>query len=341
MSKLVLLDPGHGGKYIGTAHYGLVEKTLVLQAALETEKYLKQYKDVEILLTRYDDNTIELKERTDLANKKKADVFVSFHINAFGDKTAHGTSTYYKKGNAEGKKFAQILHDELIAEFKRHNRGLKTSNLHITRESKVPATCLLEVMFLSNPDEAKIMAQSDFPKKYGQAVAKGIVKYLGLVKKPEEKPQPKSDILYRVQTGAFKARSNADALAKKLEAKGFDTYLVQSGGLYKVQVGAYSVKANADAMAKKLKSAGFDTYITTKSGEFVASVSTPTGSVKTLRVGSKIKVKKGAKTWRGGNFYSFVYKEIYNVIQIDGKRIVFGKGKTVTGDTHKNNIVLV
>jgi cell division protein FtsN len=67
-------------------------------------------------------------------------------------------------------------------------------------------------------------------------------------------------VLYRVQTGAFSVKSNADALAAKLKAKGFDTYMVKvNGNLYKVQVGAFSVKTNADAMAAKLKDAkGFD-----------------------------------------------------------------------------------
>lgn len=80
-----------------------------------------------------------------------------------------------------------------------------------------------------------------------------------------------SGTLYRVQTGAFSKKSNADAMEKKLKAKGFDTYMVQSGGLYKVQVGAYSAKANAEAMMKKVKSAGFDAFITTASGSAVSS----------------------------------------------------------------------
>lgn len=83
-------------------------------------------------------------------------------------------------------------------------------------------------------------------------------------------PTPtESTTLYRVQTGAFSKKANADALAAKLKAAGFDTYITQSGNLYKVQVGAYSVKANAEAMASKLKAAGYDTYITTKSGTAV------------------------------------------------------------------------
>ena len=80
--------------------------------------------------------------------------------------------------------------------------------------------------------------------------------------------------LYRVQTGAFSKKANADAMEKKLKAKGFDTYMVQSGSLYKVQVGAYSVKANAEAMMKKVKAAGFDAFIATASGSAVSSSNT-------------------------------------------------------------------
>lgn len=75
-----------------------------------------------------------------------------------------------------------------------------------------------------------------------------------------------SSVLYRVQTGAYKQKSNADNRLAKVKAAGFDTYMVQAGGYYKIQVGAYSKKENADAMAAKLKAAGFDTYITTEQG---------------------------------------------------------------------------
>lgn len=77
--------------------------------------------------------------------------------------------------------------------------------------------------------------------------------------------------LYRVQTGAFSKKTNADTLEEKLKTKGFDTFMVQNGGLYKVQVGAYSVRANAEAMMKKVKTAGFDAFITTTSGSAVSS----------------------------------------------------------------------
>lgn len=81
----------------------------------------------------------------------------------------------------------------------------------------------------------------------------------------------KSDVLYRVQVGAYSVRSNADNMLAKIKAKGFDAFITQVDGMYKVQVGAYSVKANADAQLKRIKDAGFDAFITTKSGTQVSS----------------------------------------------------------------------
>ena len=83
--------------------------------------------------------------------------------------------------------------------------------------------------------------------------------------------KPSTGALYRVQTGAFSKKANADALFDKIKKAGFDTYMVQSGGMYKVQVGAYSKKENADAMLKKLKAAGFDAFITIQGGTSVST----------------------------------------------------------------------
>lgn len=82
---------------------------------------------------------------------------------------------------------------------------------------------------------------------------------------------PSTGVLYRVQTGAFSNKSNADALTAKVKAAGFETYMVQSSGMYKVQVGAFGKKENADAMMKKLKAAGFEAFITTEGGTAVSS----------------------------------------------------------------------
>ena len=96
-------------------------------------------------------------------------------------------------------------------------------------------------------------------------IASEVNKRLGSTNiKPE--PEKPSGSLYRVQTGAFKSKTNADAMLAKVKAKGFDTYMVKVGDLYKIQVGAFKVKANAEAMMKKLQAAGFSTFITTEEG---------------------------------------------------------------------------
>lgn len=96
-------------------------------------------------------------------------------------------------------------------------------------------------------------------------IASEVNKRLGStnIKPAPEKP---SGGLYRVQTGAFKSKTNADAMLAKVKAKGFDTHMVKVGDLYKIQVGAFKVKANAEAMMKKLQAAGFSAFITTEEG---------------------------------------------------------------------------
>ena len=127
--------------------------------------------------------------------------------------------------------------------------------------------------------------------------------------------------LYKVQTGAFTVKSNATALQTKLKSQGFDTYLVQSGKYYKVQVGAYSVKANADAMLVKLKSAGYsDAFIT----------STESSAIE-IKVGGKVKVLK-PETYDGKVFKT--YYDTYDVIQMNGDRVVIGVGNAVTAAVH-------
>jgi len=151
-------------------------------------------------------------------------------------------------------------------------------------------------------------------------------------------PSTSEKTLYRVQTGAFSMKSNADALLAKVKAAGFETYMVKVNGLYKVQVGAFSVKSNADTMAAKLKAKGFDVYITTESGTPVAAEAPK--PIAEIKVGSKVMVKSGAKTYTGGNLSSFVYKTVYDVLQINGNRVVIGLGKAITAAVKKSDLIL-
>lgn len=153
-------------------------------------------------------------------------------------------------------------------------------------------------------------------------------------------PQP-SGTLYRVQTGAYKQKANADAQLAKVKAAGFDTYMVQAGGYYKIQVGAYNKKANADAMAAKLKAAGFDTYITTEQGKPVSSGGSATTS---LAVGNKVKLTSNAPVYGSSTkFQSWVYSSTLYVCEISGNRVVISTQKTgaVTGAVDKKYLTKI
>lgn len=153
--------------------------------------------------------------------------------------------------------------------------------------------------------------------------------------------QQPSGTLYRVQTGAYKQKANADAQLAKVKAAGFDTYMVQAGGYYKIQVGAYSKKANADAMAAKLKAAGFDTYITTEQGKAVSSSGSAAAS---LAVGDKVKLASNAPVYGSSTkFSSWVYSSTLYVREISGNRIVISTQKTgaITGTVDKKYLTKI
>lgn len=146
-----------------------------------------------------------------------------------------------------------------------------------------------------------------------------------------------SGTLYRVQVGAYSVKANADAQLAKVKAKGFDTYMVQVGNLYKIQVGAYGVKSNADNMLAKLKSMGFDAFITTEGGKAVSPTTTTT---KSIGVGSRVKLKSGAKTYTGGGIASFVYNNVYTVDELKGDRAVLDR-KGICTPVNVNDLTLV
>lgn len=153
--------------------------------------------------------------------------------------------------------------------------------------------------------------------------------------------QQPSGTLYRVQTGAYKQKANADAQLAKVKAAGFDTYMVQADGLYKIQVGAYRKKANADTMAAKLKAAGFDTYITTEQGKAVSSSGSAAAS---LAVGDKVKLASNAPVYGSSTkFSSWVYSSTLYVREISGNRIVISTQKTgaITGAVDKKYLTKI
>lgn len=90
----VVLDPGHGGKDYGAIYHDYIEKNIALNVALKVGKILERESSVDVIFTRKTDVFIELDERPNIANRAKANVFVSIHCNGESKKTAFGTETF-------------------------------------------------------------------------------------------------------------------------------------------------------------------------------------------------------------------------------------------------------
>ncbi len=117
--KVIVLDPGHGGKDPGAeGANGLQEKNIVLPIAKKLKARIEAELDVRVLLTREDDSFVSLKDRTLFANANNADLFISIHTNAAENKKAHGIEVYYlSEAKNDESRAAQALENAVVIEF--------------------------------------------------------------------------------------------------------------------------------------------------------------------------------------------------------------------------------
>ena len=226
------------------------------------------------------------------------------------------------------KAYAALL--DLVTDICRRN-GIKKLVWSTKKNERV--NCLNGCNLTVHRDYANKSCPGNYLYERQGAIAAEVNKRLGASAAEPETPSSGTGTLYKVQTGAFKQKSNAQTLEKKLKAAGFDTYVVNTGGYYKVQVGAFSKKANAEAMLAKLKAAGYsDAFITTGSGGTAAA---------SVKVGSKVRLKQGAKTYDGKSLASFVYNRDHVVKEISGDRVVITYGGVVVAAVKLSDLTLV
>lgn len=175
MAKKVFIDPGHGGNDSGAVGINnLLEKDITLSVAKKVYDFLKK-QGLEIKLSRTDDKTLSLKDRTSAANSWKADCFISIHCNAFNG-NASGVETYSYTTSTND--LAANIHEEVLkTKCYTKNRGTKTANFYVIKYTNMRA-CLIELAFIDNIEDSKILLQKQ--DELAEAIAKGICKYLGV-----------------------------------------------------------------------------------------------------------------------------------------------------------------
>ncbi|PLR76202.1 N-acetylmuramoyl-L-alanine amidase [Bacillus sp. V3-13] len=249
----IFIDPGHGGTDPGAVGNGMQEKNLTLQISSRIRDILlNEYEGISVLMSRTGDQTTSLSQRTDAANNWGADFYLSIHVNAGG---GTGYEDYIYPGlGAPTTTYQNLIHEEVLKQVDYRDRGKKQANLHVLRESNMPAV-LTENGFIDNTSDAEKLKQSSFIEQIARGHINGLVRSFGLVRKNPAGP------LYRVQIGAFTVGSNADQLAAQAEEKGFDAYISYRDGYYKVQIGAFATRENADQLAGQAIEAGFEAIV--------------------------------------------------------------------------------
>lgn len=218
-SKVVLIDPGHGGDEIGAvgkldAKRKIFEKDLCLRLAKKIKEQLGQ--STSAYLTRSLDRTVSLQDRADQADIVKADLFLSIHFNSSPDKRSHGFELYYLDNNSNvatakveraenlnlkgeelivnqilvdlvvqqtvshSKRLAALVHESVkpvVKENKITDRGVKPGLFYVLALSKRPGL-LVEVGFVSNPDELKKVNDDRFLDKMAKGISAGVLKYI-------------------------------------------------------------------------------------------------------------------------------------------------------------------
>lgn len=177
---------------------------------------------VEVMVGQYD----TMANRCKASDKFGADIHVPIHTNAFNEEVS-GTRIFCYEMKGKGYEYAKKVFDVLAPITIGTSENIKAApHLFEVKTPKAP-TVYIEVDFHDVPETAKwIISHTTI---IGEAIAKGICDALGVEFKMVESPntgEVESDVLYRVQVGAFSVKANADAYLKKVQAAGFhDAYI--------------------------------------------------------------------------------------------------------------------
>ncbi|MDO7205327.1 N-acetylmuramoyl-L-alanine amidase [Paraclostridium bifermentans] len=128
-------------------------------------------------MSRTSDEFISLGDRAKMANSYAPDVFVSIHQNSADATSANGIETYYHTNKSDHKPYAQDVQTKAIGETNARNRGVKSANFAVLRETNMPAA-LFESGFITNQNESANLASSSYQDKLATGIANGVEKYL-------------------------------------------------------------------------------------------------------------------------------------------------------------------
>ena len=195
-TKVIFLDPGHGGRDSGAFYYNIAEKDLNMQIYKKLRKELEGL-GYTVLTSRESDVYVDfVTERSKMVNKTNSDMFISIHFNATSSSASNisGIQTYSYEQNpdypskinsqwhnhpdriSESNRLAAAIHSSLLAETGAKNAGLLHGSFAVLRETNKPAV-LLELGYMSNFDENQRIRNDAYQNKLVKGIVKGIQQY--------------------------------------------------------------------------------------------------------------------------------------------------------------------
>ncbi len=213
----IVIDPGHGGHDPGTHVHGLEEADLTLDVALRLEKLLENEDGIEVILTRRTDVYVPLEERTAIANREGADLFLSIHANASRNPASSGIETYYlsfasspeaeavaARENSssesamhnlpdiikaialnnqldESRDLAAMVQESMVTRLRRTNKAVRNRGV-----KKAPFVVLIgasmpsvlaEISFLTNRQEARLLKTNAYKQRIAESLHEAVIKY--------------------------------------------------------------------------------------------------------------------------------------------------------------------
>ncbi|MCF6139437.1 N-acetylmuramoyl-L-alanine amidase CwlD [Pseudalkalibacillus berkeleyi] len=189
--KIIVLDAGHGGVDGGAVGKGdIQEKEIALDISLKLRDYLQQAGAL-VIMTRETDKdlagegtqrirhrkTEDLLKRTEIVNTSNADMFISIHLNAIPSSRWYGAQVFYNPSIDENEKMAKFIQDQIRSNLENTTRKAKPiNNVYMIRKAEVPGA-LVEVGFLSNPNERELLKTKLYQTKIAASIYQGIMRY--------------------------------------------------------------------------------------------------------------------------------------------------------------------
>ena len=193
--KIIILDAGHGGEDVGaTGVNGIFEKDLNLQVTMSIGEILSE-KGYTVVYTRTEDKLLykseenikglrkisDLKNRCKVAKEYPNAIFVSIHMNSFGEQKYSGLQVYYSAINEESIKLADSIQSNVKNTLQpNNNRKTKNGKGIYLLEHIDNISVLIECGFLSNPEESEKLSQKEYQKNLSFSIVCGIIEYMNI-----------------------------------------------------------------------------------------------------------------------------------------------------------------